>query len=205
MTHAPRNSPKCGAGGWQGFQRRLVDAIVPLTADQLALPVAPGQRPIGVLAQHLVVNRVWSSHGWLGEGGAWLAARAARGPIADARPPSPTAGELASALEATWRMVGAALTRWTVTDLADTPPPSAFLPEDERRDGQRLQRRFMSARRPGASGCAGVAGEQWQVEVPNDPLRSGRGGAVRCLQTQMWHGERKVTATVVAVRRFRLP
>ena len=44
--------------GWEEYQRLLIDAIAPLSPEQLALAVAPGQRPIWLIAAHIIGTRV---------------------------------------------------------------------------------------------------------------------------------------------------
>jgi hypothetical protein len=60
--------------GWDGYQRSLVNIIAPLSPARLALRAAPHHWSIGVIAQHIVANRVWQFHGWMGEGSADLRA-----------------------------------------------------------------------------------------------------------------------------------
>lgn len=103
--------------GWELYQRRLNDAIAPLSAEQLGLSAAPQLRPVGVLAAHIISARVWWFHYILGEGSADLA------PLADwdeDDAPPRTAEELVGALEDTWRLVRQSLDRWTAADLAET-------------------------------------------------------------------------------------
>jgi hypothetical protein len=45
--------------GWASFQKNLVKVIAPLTPEQLALRAAPHHWSIGMLAQHIIANRVW--------------------------------------------------------------------------------------------------------------------------------------------------
>src|SRR5687768_13933869 len=47
--------------GWDEYQQRLVQAVAPLTLEQLALGVAQRLRPIGMLIAHIIVVRA----GWL--------------------------------------------------------------------------------------------------------------------------------------------
>lgn len=60
--------------GWDGFQRNLLQAVAPLTAEQLALPLAPLHWPIGMHVQHILNDRIWWFHVWMGEGGDDIAA-----------------------------------------------------------------------------------------------------------------------------------
>ena len=119
--------------GWKGFEQRLADAIAPLTAEQLALPAASHHWSIGELARHIVVNRVWWFHSWMGEGDAGLARIADWNPKQGTAGPVPSASELIAALEATWDVIEDGLSRWTAADLADQPAPPATATAGERR------------------------------------------------------------------------
>lgn len=94
--------------GWEEYQRLLIAALAPLTPEQLALAVAPGQRPIWLIAAHIIGTRVaWFRR--MGEG----AAVAEYDPWdMDGAPPR-TAAELITGLEATWAMISDCLDRWT--------------------------------------------------------------------------------------------
>lgn len=100
--------------GWDNYQRLLIEAITPLSTDQLALQVAPHLRSIGMIAAHIISARVWWFHNIMGEGNADLA------PMVDwddDNAPLRTASELVIGLEATWQMIHADLERWTPADL----------------------------------------------------------------------------------------
>jgi uncharacterized damage-inducible protein DinB len=103
--------------GWGDYQALLSDALAPLTAEQLALQATPGQRPLWLLAAHIIGTRI----GWFRRMGE--ADDPALAPLdlwdEDGAPPR-TAAELVSGLEQTWAMVAACLDRWTPADL-DTP------------------------------------------------------------------------------------
>ena len=102
--------------GWEDYQGLLIDALAPLTPEQLALQATPGQRPLWLLAAHIIGTRI----GWfrrMGEG-----SDPALTPLdlwdADGAPPR-TAAELVSDLEQTWALVAACLDRWTPAMLDD--------------------------------------------------------------------------------------
>ena len=120
--------------GWEGYQRDLVEVIAPLSPDQLALRAAPHHWPIGMIVHHIVANRVWWFHGWMGEGSTDLLALTHWDPRYDAEQPLRGADELVAGLATTWRMIADALARWTPADLAQVFPPAAFLGEDEQRN-----------------------------------------------------------------------
>ena len=99
--------------GWEDYQKLLIDALAPLTPEQLALHASPGQRPIWLLTAHIVGTRI----GWfnrLGEVGDDLLPL----DLWDADDAQPrTAAELIDGLERTWAMIAGCLARWTVADL----------------------------------------------------------------------------------------
>lgn len=59
-------------GEWEKYQGRLVAALAPLSAEQLALRATPRLRSIGQIAAHLAGVRARWLHLDLGEGGAEL-------------------------------------------------------------------------------------------------------------------------------------
>ncbi|MGB8646530.1 MAG: DinB family protein [Anaerolineae bacterium] len=105
--------------GWEEYQRKIVAALAPLTAEQLAFRAAPSLRPIGNIAAHMIGARARWFHNLLGEGGAEMEALARSD-----RPGTPTlsATELVQRLEATWRLMTEARTRWTPADWERTYP-----------------------------------------------------------------------------------
>ena len=102
--------------GWEGYQGLLADALRDLTPEQLALQATPGQRPVWLIAAHIIGTRI----GWFRRMGE--AADPALTPIdrwdADGAPPQ-SAEELAHGFDATWAMVADCLDRWTPAMLAD--------------------------------------------------------------------------------------
>ncbi|GER91826.1 hypothetical protein KDW_59880 [Dictyobacter vulcani] len=118
--------------GWGTYQKNLVEIIRPLTPEQLALPVPGHQWTIGMLAQHLVGNRVWWFQVWMGEGSPELAPLAHWDPADDVEQAPLNATELVAGLESTWQMIYDALTRWTAADLEQIFQPPAALKEEER-------------------------------------------------------------------------
>jgi uncharacterized damage-inducible protein DinB len=106
--------------GWDAYQQRLVAAIAPLTAEQLALRSSPQNWSVGMLVTHIVSTRVWWFHTRMGEGSADLA------PLAlwdENEEQSRPAAELVAGLERTWLMILDALARWTPVDLVQVFPP----------------------------------------------------------------------------------
>ncbi len=107
--------------GWDVYQQRLVEAIAPLTLEQLALRSSPQNWSVGMLVSHIVATRVWWFHTRMGEGSADLA------PLAswdenEGEPLRPAA-ELVVGLERTWQMIQDALARWDPADLDQVFPP----------------------------------------------------------------------------------
>ncbi len=118
--------------GWTTYQQNLVEVIAPLSVEQLALPAASHQWTIGMLAQHIIANRVWWFQVWMGEGSPDLAPIAHWDPSDQAYQPPPDAVELVAGLRSTWTMIADALARWTAADLEQVFQPPATLREDER-------------------------------------------------------------------------
>ncbi|HLZ57872.1 MAG TPA: DinB family protein [Ktedonosporobacter sp.] len=108
--------------GWDVYQSLLINALAPLSPEQLALRAAPHQWSIGILAAHVIAARVGWFHIRMGEGSADLT------PLADwddDGAPARSAAELVAGLEASWQMIQDALARWTYADLEQVfPHPS---------------------------------------------------------------------------------
>lgn len=111
--------------GWGSYNQRLVAAIAPLTQEQLALRTTPDHWSIGMYVTHIVANRAWWFHARMGEGGEDLTAFElwALGVCEAGVDPEHTAAELVGALEKTWQMIEATLTRLTPADLFEVFPP----------------------------------------------------------------------------------
>ena len=129
--------------GWTSFQQNMVAMIAPLSREQLALPAAPHHWTIGMIAQHIVGNRVWWFQQWMGEGRSELAPIAHWDPADDAETPTLEAPELVAGLESTWQMIAAALARWTPADLGHIFSPPAIMSEAERRQFGDLSRQWI--------------------------------------------------------------
>jgi uncharacterized damage-inducible protein DinB len=122
--------------GWAEYQRLLLEAIGPLTAEQLSSRTAPFQWAVWQLAAHMASSRAYWFHDVLGEGDAAVremfrvdSTTVAGLPLENAdweddeRHPR-TASELAEAFDRTWAMMGACLGRWTAEDLVVEFPRS---------------------------------------------------------------------------------
>jgi uncharacterized damage-inducible protein DinB len=103
--------------GWGDYQHLLIDAIAPLSPDQLALHASPGQRPLWLLLAHVIATRIgWFQ--WMGEGVGDPTLVEMELWDADGAPPR-TAEELIHGLAVTWALIDACLNRWTPDMLAD--------------------------------------------------------------------------------------
>jgi uncharacterized damage-inducible protein DinB len=117
--------------GWDRYQRDLLQAVAPLSPEQLALPVGPAHWPIGMVVQHILNDRIWWFHVWMGAGSPEIASFMRWEEENEGRSLH-TAAELVAGLEATWEMIESALTHWTVADLGQVFNPPAPLTEAER-------------------------------------------------------------------------
>ncbi len=97
--------------GWEVYQQKLLEAIEPLSADQLELRVAPELRSVGELAAHIVATRAGWFHRMLHEGGDELErwARLGQGGAGT--------DELLEGLKVTWSLISGCLERWTPADM----------------------------------------------------------------------------------------
>src|SRR5690349_23836868 len=111
--------------GWGIYQQRLVAAIAPLTAEQLALRLTPQYWSIGMYVTHIVANRAWWFHARMGEGSDELTALElwALGVCEADVDPLHSAAELVAGLEKTWQMIEQTLARLTPADLGQEFPP----------------------------------------------------------------------------------
>ena len=91
--------------GWETYQQSLIETIAPLSPEQLALPASSHHWTIGMVAQHIVGNRVWWFQMWMGEGSRDLAPIAHWDPADEKEQPPLEAAELVAGLESTWRMI----------------------------------------------------------------------------------------------------
>ena len=126
--------------GWETYQQNLVEIIAPLSPEQLSLPASSHHWSIGMLAQHIVANRVWWFQGWMGEGSPDLAHIAHWDPADKEEQLALESAELVAGLEATWHMIADALYRWTPADLGHIfPSPSSLSEEEKRIFGERTR------------------------------------------------------------------
>ena len=118
-------------GGWARYQKMLKEMIAPLSDEQLATPVSSDEWTIGKVAQHIIGNRVWWFHLWMGQGSADLAPIMQWDPGDSEEPPTLNAAALVEGLDSTWEMVADALASWTPADLAEVFPAPSALSERE--------------------------------------------------------------------------
>ncbi len=103
--------------GWEAYQQSMVAALLPLTAEQLALRAAPQLRSIGENVRHIISTRAgWFSTA-LGIGDEdFEAYHYWQAPDSPAR----SAEELARGLAETWRVMQEALASFTPDDMQAT-------------------------------------------------------------------------------------
>jgi uncharacterized damage-inducible protein DinB len=111
--------------GWGRYQQRLVAAIAPLTAEQLALRLTPQHWSIGMYVTHIVANRAWWFHARMGEGSDDLTSLElwALGVCEAAVDPCHPAADLVAGLEKTWQLIQETLAHLTPADLERVIPP----------------------------------------------------------------------------------
>jgi uncharacterized damage-inducible protein DinB len=107
---------------WAQHASRLARGVRSLTAEQLALRIAPSHAPIWALAAHAAGTRVYWLCGVFGEPGAEptpFSPPFEEGWEDDESHPR-SGEELGWALDSTWGVIEGCLDRWTVDDLAVT-------------------------------------------------------------------------------------
>jgi uncharacterized damage-inducible protein DinB len=138
---------------WKAYQDRLKAALVPLTAEQLALRVAPGLRSVGENALHIIGCRVFWLTEFLGEdGGEVMKVYARWNEVALEAPyatwsevaraldaPAPSGAELARGLDRTWQFMADCLARWSPADMQQTFSDE----EDDNSDGTEVSRAWV--------------------------------------------------------------
>jgi len=101
--------------GWDMYQALLLKALAPLSAEELALRVAPHLRSVGENVAHIISGRV-SNFLVMGE------VRAEMAPLEQwdiPGAPLRSAADIVGGLESTWQMIQMALVRWTPANLED--------------------------------------------------------------------------------------
>ncbi|HET9980991.1 MAG TPA: DinB family protein [Ktedonobacterales bacterium] len=105
--------------GWDVYNRYLVEAVAPLTSEQLQLRPAANLRNVYEIVTHIIGARARWFWMLLGEGGETMAAL---GTWDRPGQPERNAAELEMGLEKTWNVISDCLSRWTIANLADTFP-----------------------------------------------------------------------------------
>ena len=103
--------------GWETYQSHLVQAVTPLTADQLKLKSAAHMWSVMTLAAHIIAARVYWFHTVMGEGPESLK------PLQhwdEEGEPSRSAAELVEGFQETWSLIEDCLQRWSDADLDQT-------------------------------------------------------------------------------------
>ena len=111
--------------GWDTYHEHLIQAISPLTPEQLNYRTAGSLRSVGEIALHIIGAQARWCHYELGLGGDALLAL---GAWDDKDAPERPAAELVEGLRASWGALWDALGAWTLADLAQTVPNSAPSP-----------------------------------------------------------------------------
>jgi uncharacterized damage-inducible protein DinB len=129
--------------GWASYQQNLVAMIAPLSPEQLALRPSSNHWSIGMIAQHIIGNRVWWFQIWMGEGNMNLAPIAHWDPQDKEWQGTLSAPELVAGLESTWQMIEDALAHWTPADLEYVVLQPTALNEEDRELFFDLTRRWI--------------------------------------------------------------
>lgn len=111
--------------GWGIYNQHLINAIAPLTQEQLALRTTPKHWTIDMYVTHIVANRAWWFHTRMGEGGDDLTPLDlwALGVCEADIDPSHSAAVLVDGLKRTWQLIEQTLAPLTPTGLHKTIPP----------------------------------------------------------------------------------
>jgi uncharacterized damage-inducible protein DinB len=129
--------------GWGNYQQGLIETIEPLSTVQLALPASSHHWTLGMIAQHIVANRVWWFQVWMGEGNPDLAPIANWDPQETEHDLTIDTPELVAGLKSTWQMITDSLARWTATDLSQTFSPPSQMSAEEREMFGELSRQWI--------------------------------------------------------------
>jgi len=105
--------------GWYEYQERLIEALAPLTPDQLGLRPAPDLLSAGEIAAHIVQTRAAWFYFIMGDGGEefkTIGKWKVRGEI------SSNKDEIIQGLETTWTRMQEIIKDWTAEDWGMTWP-----------------------------------------------------------------------------------
>ncbi len=122
-SHADTGTIRRFFPDWEQYNRRIVDVIGAMTAEQLAIRPSPEGWPIWATVGHNAGARVYWLCSVFGEPGAELTpfAKAADGiGWEDELDHARSADELVGAMASTWQIVASVLDRWTPASLAES-------------------------------------------------------------------------------------
>jgi uncharacterized damage-inducible protein DinB len=114
--------------GWNGYQTGLVNAISPLTSEQLSWRPTPESRSVGAIARHIGLGRIAWFERMDAPGSKEVICRIEhwevdndgnREIVEDLVASSDHADELVTWLQATWQMIDKTLSTWKVSDLSE--------------------------------------------------------------------------------------
>jgi uncharacterized damage-inducible protein DinB len=105
--------------GWETYHERLIEAISPLTAEQLRSHTASNLRSIGDICRHIIGARARWCRDILHLGDDTLGAL---GEWDDKAMPERSATELVEGLRASWAVLWDALGAWSIADLTYSIP-----------------------------------------------------------------------------------
>ncbi len=115
--------------GWQGYQTSIVNAVKPLSAEQLRWRTAPSANSVGELVRHISLGRITWFVRMQAPGAADVASHIQewetdrdgnRHVVESALAITEDADQLVVWLDRTWQMIDQTLATWTVDDLAKT-------------------------------------------------------------------------------------
>jgi uncharacterized damage-inducible protein DinB len=112
--------------GWENHHQALVKTVASLSPEQLALPIAPEQRSLGDLLDHMLGARFNWFYMWMGEGDIDRDWNDENGEESNEGQSVYKAAALVSMFEKGWNVIAPCLDRWTLTDLEQpfSPPAS---------------------------------------------------------------------------------
>jgi uncharacterized damage-inducible protein DinB len=115
--------------GWNGYQTSLVNAIAPLTREQLAWRPAPKLRSLGELVRHVSLGRITWFRRMDAPGSAAVSGHIKQWyqdsdqnqhVVEEAIDITEDAAQQVTWLQLTWQMIDQTLASWTTVDLATT-------------------------------------------------------------------------------------
>lgn len=105
--------------GWHHYQQKLIEALTPLTKEQLASGAGSDLRTVQQIVRHIIGARARWFYMLMGEGGDAFKEMGSWD-----RPDAPerTAAELVSGLQRTWQGMHEAIARWSDEEWRQTWP-----------------------------------------------------------------------------------